>query len=294
MAFLLQNTAWLTDYKMYPAKRALRLAVLVIVCIAASPARADLDETYKLTIGGLTTDFETTLRINSRDNSIDDTIKLEDDLGFDSTVRTAWIRGGWRMAPRHRMNLLYTQFDRTTEKTTTTDIDVGENTILAGAYIGSSAKTHVFDLEYMYSFFKRPNIELGVTAGLYWMNSVFELDAAGEVILEGETEPEFRADYEANQRLIAPLPLIGLTLGYELNDNWRLKAGARFFDVTISSIDGYIFSSNLGTEYYFNRHFGLGAKLAMFNLSVKYNGVVFIDTLTYEYSGLQLYLAYKY
>jgi len=294
MAFLLQNTARLTDDIMYQGKRALRFAVMLIVCAAASPARSDFDETYMLTIGGLVTDFDTALRINSRDNSIDDKIELEDDLGFDSTVRAAWIRAGWRMAPRHRMNLLYTQFDRTTEKTTTTDIDVGENTILAGAYIGSSVKTHVFDLEYMYSFFKRPNIELGVTAGLYWMNSVFELDAAGEVILEGETEPEFRADYEANQRLIAPLPLIGLTLGYELNDNWRLKAGARFFDVTISSIDGYIFSSNLGTEYYFNRHFGLGAKLAMFNLSVKYNGVVFIDTLTYEYSGLQLFLAYKY
>jgi len=294
MAFLFQNTAWLAGCIMYQAKRTLRLPLLVIVCLAASPVWSDFDETYKLTIGGLATDFETTLRINSHDNSIDDKIELEDGLGFDSEVRSAWIRGEWRMAPRHRLSLLYTQFNRTSEITSTTDIDIGGNIIKAGAFIGSSARTHLFDIEYQYSFFKRPNIELGVTAGLYWMNTVFELTAAGEVIFEGETEPEFSTNYEANQRLIAPLPLIGLTLGYEINDSWRLKAGARFFDVTISDIDGYIFSSNLGTEYYFTRHFGLGAKLALFNLSVKHNGVVFTNTITYEYSGVQVYLAYKY
>jgi hypothetical protein len=294
MALLLQNTAWLAAYILHQGGRVLCLSVLMIICVAALPARSDFDETYQLTMGGLTTDFDTELRVNSRDNSIDDTIDLEDDLGFDSTVQTAWIRGYWRMAPRHRLSLLYTQFKRTSEITTATDIDVGGNIIQAGAYIGSSAKTHVFDIEYMYSFFKRPNIELGVTAGLYWMNSSFKLTAAGEVILEGETEPQFREDYQADQRLIAPLPLIGLTLGYEPGDKWRLRAGARFFDVTISNIDGYIFSSNLGAEYYFTRHLGLGASLAVFNLSVRYNGVVFINTLAYEYSGAQLYLTYKY
>lgn len=279
---------------MYQSKCALHLPLLVIVCLAASPARSDLDETYKLTVGGLATDFETSLRINSRDNSIDDKIILEDDLGFDSTVRSAWIRGYWRMAPRHRLSLLYTRFSRSTELLSQADINVGENVIKAGAFFGTSARTHVFDIEYSYSFFKRPNIELGITTGLYWMNSVFELAAAGEIILEGETQPEFRTDYEASQRLIAPLPLIGLTGAYEINDNWRVRASARFLDVTISGIDGYIFSANLGAEYFFTQHFGLGTQVGAFNLSVKHNGVVFINTLSYEYSGMQLYMTLKY
>jgi hypothetical protein len=32
----------------------------------------------------------------------------------------------------------------------------------------------------------------------------------------------------------------------------------------------------------------------VFNLSVRHNGVVFINTVSYEYSGAQLYLTYKY
>ena len=279
---------------MHSSTRASSWLVLLFACVFASPAWSAFDETYRLVVGGLVTDFETSLRINSRDNSIDDKIVLEDDLGFDSTVRSAWIRGYWRMASRHRLSLLYTRFSRATEFTSQTDINVGENVIKAGAFFGTSSRTHVFDIEYSYSFFKRPNIELGLTAGLYWMNSVIELEAAGEVILEGETEPEFRTDYEANQRLIAPLPLIGLTGAYEINENWRVRAQARVFDVTISDIDGYIFSANLGAEYYFTQHFGLGATLGAFNLSVQHNGVVFINTLSYEYSGIQLYLTLNY
>lgn len=274
--------------------RSLSLAVLLPACLAATQAMAAFDETYKLNVGGLVTNFETSLRINSRDESIDEEIKLEDRLGFDSQVRLGFIRGFWRMAERHRLSLLYTPVRRTSELTSQNDVEIGGNILKAGAYIGTSVRTHIFDFEYVYSFYKRPQTELGVTLGLYWMNSVVELNAAGEVIFEGETTPEFRTDYQADQRLIAPLPLIGLIGAYEFNDKWRVKAAVRFFDVTISDIEGYIFSSSLSTEYYFTRHIGLGASLAAFDLSVKYNGVVFINTLAYEYAGLQAYMTFKY
>ncbi len=268
--------------------------VLLLLGMAAMPAGAAFDETYRLTVGGFVTDFDTSLRINSRDNSIDNEIDLEDDLGFDTAVRAAWIRGYWRMARRHRLSLLYTRLGRSSESTLQGDIDVGGNIIKAGAFVGSSVRTHLFDIEYLYSFYKRPNIELGITAGIYWMNSVIELTAAGEIIVEGETQPEFRSDYEAFQRLVAPLPLIGLTGSYAINDSWRVKAQARIFDVTISDIDGYVFSADLATEYYFTQHFGLGLAVATFNLSVRHNGVVFINTLAYEYAGVQAYMALKY
>ena len=274
--------------------RSLSLAVLLPACLAAFPVMAAFDETYKLNVGGLVTNFETSLRINSRDESIDEEINLEDRLGFDSQVRLGFIRGFWRMAERHRLSLLYTPVRRTSELTSQNDVEIGGNTIKAGAYIGTSVRTHLFDFEYVYSFYKRPQTELGVTLGLYWMNSVVELNAAGEVIFEGETTPEFRTDYQADQRLIAPLPLIGLIGAYEFNDKWRVKAAARFFDVTISDIEGYIFSASLSTEYYFTRHIGLGASLASFDLSVKHNGVVFINTLAYEYAGLQAYMTFRY
>lgn len=278
----------------YPVRSGCTLLVVLVMLFVATPAWPDFDERYSLTVGGSLTEFDTKLRINSRDESIDNEIDIEDELGFDSEVRLGWINGKWRIADRHRLSVLYIPIRRTTELTTSNDIDVGGNTIKAGAFLDSSVKTHVFDIEYIYSFFKHPDIEIGFTAGIYWMNSLAELTAAGEIVFEGEDVPEFRSDYEASQRLIAPLPLIGFTAGYELNPQWIATASARYLDVTISDIDGRILNLNLSTEYYFTKHVGAGVSLALFDVSVRHNGVVFYNTLTYEYSGLQAYLAFKY
>lgn len=277
-----------------PFRATYTLLVLTVLLVTTAPASADFDERYELTVGGSVAEFDTKLRINSRDDSIDNEIDFEDRLGFDREVRLGWINGRWRIAERHRLSVLYVPIRRTTENTTSTDLNVGGNTIKAGAFIGSSVKTHVFDIEYIYSFFKRPRIEIGFTAGVYWMSSLAELTAAGEIIIEGSDQPEFRADYEANQRLIAPLPLIGFTASYEINPKWKTHATARYLDVTISGIEGRILNLNFSTEYYFTKHVGAGVALALFDVSVRHNGVVFFNTLTYEYSGLQAYLALKY
>jgi hypothetical protein len=279
---------------MFPGYRIAHNSALLIISIVATPAWAALDETYKLTMGGSLTSYDSKIRINSRDDSIDNEIDFESDLGFDSELRFGWVKGIWRMADRHRLSLLYLPTKRTSGTTTHKDLDIGGNIIKSGAFINASVKTDVFDIEYLYSFYKHPNIELGVNLGVYWMNSLTELTAAGEIIIEGSNQPEYRTDYRSNQRLSAPLPLIGVTLDYEINPKWRTKASARYLDVTISDIEGRILSLNLGTEYYLTKQLGIGAALNLFELSVQQNGIVFFNTLEYAYSGISAYLSLKY
>ncbi len=259
-----------------------------------TPLQADFDERYRLTIGGSVTDFDSKISINSRDGSVDEEFDFEDVLGFDTTVRLGWVRGSWRMADRHRLSLLYMPIKRTSQLTTRKDIDIAGNIIKSGAFVGAEVKTHTFDIEYIYSFYKKPDLEVGITAGIYWMNSLAEISAAGEIIIEGSDQAEFRTDYQANQRLVAPLPLIGVKAAYEINQQWQARASARYLDVTIGDIEGRILNLTLSTEYYFNNHLGLGAALTSFDVSVRYSGVVFINSLTYQYNAVQAYLVLKY
>ena len=64
--------------------------------------------------------------------------------------------------------------------------------------------------------------------------------------------------------------------------------------MTINAIEGYLASAGLGAEYYFTDHVGMGTSLSWFDVSVRHNGVVFINKLTYEYAGINAYLALKY
>ncbi len=204
------------------------------------------------------------------------------------------LKGSWRMADRHRLTLLYVPINRSTERTTVNDIEVGEVIVRAGASVGVSTKTHVFDIEYLYSFYKRPKLELGVSAGIYWMNINTEITAAGQIFVEGSDQDEYRTDFQANQRFVAPLPLLGLSASYAINPRWLTHAYARYLDVTINDIEGSILSLNLKTEYYFTDHVGLGALYTAFDVSVRQDGVVLTNTLQYSYEGLAAYLVFRY
>jgi hypothetical protein len=271
-----------------------RLLVSIVLCFTVLPVSADFDETYSLEIGGTVVGFDTSIRVNSRDDSVDKEIDLEDDLGVSSEVRMGSVKGSWRMADRHRLTLLYAPVNRSSEKNTSKDIEVGGSIIRAGAFIGVSTKSHVFDIEYLYSFYKRPDLELGVSAGIYWMNVRTEITAAGLVLIDGSTQDELRTDFAANQRFIAPLPLIGFSAGYEITPKWLTHAYARYLDVTISDIEGRILSLNLNTEYYITDYMALGVGYAAFDLSVSHSGVVTFNSLKYSYSGLRAYLKLRY
>jgi len=265
-----------------------------MLCVISSPVHSDFDERYRLDIGASVATYDSKIRINSRDDTIDKEIDLEDDLGLDSEIQMGVIKGSWRMADRHRLTLLYVPIKRASQRTSVGDIEIDGDVIKAGAQLGTSAKTHLFDIEYIYSVYKRPNLELGLSAGIYWMNTLTEVTAAGEVVYEGSEQGQFRTDFKATQRLIAPLPLFGISASYAINPDWLVHMYARYFDITIAEIHGRSVSLNLKTEYFFTEHFALGASLFAFGIDVEHSGVVTYNTLNYSYDGLQAYLVFRY
>ena len=85
-----------------------------------------------------------------------------------------------------------------------------------------------------------------------------------------------------------------MKVAYAINQQWRVRASALYLDVTIGDIEGRILNLNMSTEYYFNKHLGLGPSLTSFDVSVRQNGVVFINALTYQYNAVQAYLVLEY
>ena len=271
-----------------------RLSAFFILLFTTPLAWSDFNYRYRASMGYSVQVFDTDIIVRSQDENINKEIDLEDDLGFNTEVDAGWLRGIYRMANRHRISLTYTPIRRTASTVSQKDINIEDNIIKAGASVESSVRTDIFDIEYLYSFYKRPNTELSVSGGLYWLNYKYELKAAGEIVLGGSEEEEIRTDYETNLRLNAPLPLLGLSGTYELNPRWYLHAAARYFYVAINDIEGQLISVGLGTDYYFTKYWGIGLSLSAFSLDVEKDGIVFKSALNYKFDGVQLYVVYKY
>ena len=257
-------------------------------------APKDYRERYQLSIGASTNVFDTDIRIDSRDGSISREIDLEEDLGFDNEVKLTWITAYWRVAERHRLRLIYTPIRRSTYLESSKDIDVGDRTIKAGASLSSDVKTHLFDIQYEYSFYKRPGTEAGITGGIYWMNSVTSIHARGEVEIEETGNELFVESYEKSQRLVVPLPSIGLSVSHWLTDSWEVEATARLLDVTINNVDGYLAQLKFDTSYFFSDRIGVGLSLNSFDLRVTQQRVILSNSVQYRYTGVLGYLTLRY
>jgi hypothetical protein len=258
------------------------------------PVDAALDELFHLRVGGFISQFDANVRFTSRDGSIDEGIDLEDDIGYDPEVSAGFIRGWYRVGDNHRIALTYAPVTRTSLIVSEKDIEIGDDIIKAGAGIASNTQNRLLDVSYIYSFFRRPNIELGLSAGVYWLRNETEVLVAGEVQSPNEPAPIFRADYRNSFKLHAPLPILGVTGEYEINPSWRLNGELRYLSVTIDEYDGRVFNAVLGTDYYFTKSLGVGLTLSSFSLEVDVESIILNGALKWSYNGAQLYIVYKY
>ncbi len=267
----------------------------VFVCtMLNTPVSADISDKYNLSAGTSLISFDSHINFNSRDDSVDQDIDLEDDLGLDSQSQVIWLNGMWRLTGRHRLRVVYMPFRRTSTKTLLSDIDVGDNTIKAGAFTNSSFETDILDINYLYSFHKTPEWESSIGVGLYWMKNRSEVLAEGVIINDNDGSEEFRSNFQTTQSFSAPLPLIGLSTSYELNSNIRIHGAIRYLDVEINDIAGRIMTLNFRADYFFTDHVGAGLSLSSFDLSVKRNGIVFNNELAWIYQGAQIFLVLRY
>ncbi len=252
---------------------------------------ADIDELYHLSIGANIENYDSKLSINTNNNN---EYSLENSLGFNKQVNTGWISGWYRVGDKHRIKLTYTPIKRTSNIQSTKDITINETTIKSGSTIDSMSKTDIFDFSYIYSLHKTPQLDWGLTAGIYTLINRTQVLAQGEILSDGQDIPVFKTDYSSEQRLQAPMPLFGMSINYEITPSWRSHAAARYLSLKIGEIDGEILSAEIGTEYYFHKNWGAGLALSSFDLNVNSQSIVANTALGWAHKGVQIYAIFKY
>lgn len=269
------------------------LSVLLSGLFYCSISVADIDERYHLSIGSNLEVYNTELTINSGNRPANN-IDLENDLGFANPVNELWVSAWYRVGDLHRISMTYTPLSRSTQITSAKDVVINGTTISAGAEISAKTTTDIIDFSYIYSFHKSPTLELGISAGIYWLLNSTAIRASGQIQSENEDAPSFVNDYFSDQKLQAPMPLIGASAIYEITPNWRTYAAIRYLSIQVNDIDGKISSVELGTEYYFNENWGAGLSLSYFDLQVNVARLLTDTTLNWAHNGVQAYVTFKY
>ena len=259
--------------------------------MAADDAIAFGKETFKLSLGYYYPNFDSRVAVGVSGATPPGDINPEQDLGLDKNLGGARFDGYWRFADRHRIYFGYYNLDRSASKVLTKDIgpieipSLGVNdTILAGSNVNVDAKWEVFILGYDYSFYKTDTLEV---AGMIGLN-VAQLGTklSGTLIttnhgtLYGET---------AGSTLTAPLPAIGLSGDWAIDDRWRIRGHAGAFKITIQNIDAKVVDANISGEYRVWGNIWGGLGYSLLNASAEKNDGSSDVSLDWRTGGLQLY-----
>ena len=251
------------------------LLALLICCSSAGLAAELGSERASISLGVFITNRNTETRLDSDTLGLGTSIRLEDDLGLDSSQTVARLDGYYRFSERHRIN--FALFDLSRDSTLVIDemIQFGDEIFDVNSTVSSDFDLTIFKIAYTYSFLTRDRGHFGVTAGLYALSSKFAL-----------SEPN-TGQFESDS-LTVPLPVVGLRGNYALTPKLALRGSAELFAIEIDDVDGRFIDLYLGLDYHFHERFGIG--LAYNTVTLRINaGSDFNGRLDWDYDGFLLY-----
>ena len=247
--------------------------LLALYCCGIHLAHAEADIAAfkfpdKLTVklgGYFIDDRETEILVNSSDNlNIGTRISMQQDLAMGSRAKVPRIDGYYRFNSRHRLDFSWYNFDMDGETILESDIEFDDEIFESGLKIKSSSRINIAKLAYMFSFYKNPKVELGISAGVFINDFKFKLDA--ESLDQESLEAEKSEDAKASLKL----PVLGFSLRYNISPRWSFDVITENFYLDYDDARGSFNDTRAFVEHrtFTNVAFGLGINSYVMNVLV--------------------------
>ncbi len=264
------------------SKFGVKAALTIAACIIATNSRGDQashwfeEDRLKVSIGAFVTDSESTFRINPDEPGSGTKVRMEDDLGLDSSTEVTRLDGVYRFGPRHRLTFSYYDLSRDANEIISTTIIIDDTVFPVNSALKTRFDYQVLKLSYIYSVWQTEKVDLGLSGGLY----TFDLDLKVESDL-GASESEDGT---------APFPVFGLHLDYRFEKDVYLIGSYEYFKIDENDFEGDLTDFRLGVEL---RHFeNIGFGLTYNDVSLNTESTDNDDTFDYEYDGILAYLSW--
>ena len=256
----------------------------VLLAAVAPAAHADpgnpLNDRFNFQLGGFLLSTKTTLRVDGQ-GARGDEINLGRDLGLDDSDRFRFD-GYWRIAPKHKIRVMYFDTNNQADKTLQRDIEFDGTLYPVNLDVHAKTETQVTELAYEYTFLKRDTYDLSGSFGIH--NLKFQTGLSGE--LNGQPLPNFQNTAEAN----GPLPVVGIHGVWRFHDKFYIDAMAQFFSISFDVYDGTVTDLTASAVWQFSTHWGVGAGWNNFITKVDVDSNNFSGSLRWRYGGARIFL----
>lgn len=220
-------------------------------------------------------------------------IDFTNTLGGNTSTDAFRLDGLYRFNDRHAIGLSWYRVGLSGEKSLNQQIQIKDQIVAAGATTQTSLSFNIWRLLYNYSFYHTDKVELGVSPGLYVMQTKFNFAGQGSISTNGGPLVPGTATV-INEQVTLPLPSIGFIANYDITKKLQFQSRYDFFYLTIQHYTGSMFEVYLGLEYRLHQHFAMGAAYDRLMAGLKGSGdqgfnVNFSYNLAYVYASLYVF-----
>jgi hypothetical protein len=271
------------------------LTVILLVACWSSPVRAEESSETPLSDrlmlrGGWAYVFGATANVSAGGPvlGVGTNIDFTTTLGGDSSTDAFRLDGLYRFNDRHAVGISWYRVGLNGAKALNQQIQINDQIIAAGATTQTSLSFNIWRLLYNYSFYHNDKVELGVSPGLYMMQTRFKF--AGQGTINGAPG----TTTNVNEQLTLPLPSIGFVANYNITPKLQFQSRYDFFYLTVNNFTGTMFEFYAGLEYRLLKQFAMGAAFDRLTAGLSGSGdqafnVNFSYNLAYIYATIYLF-----
>jgi hypothetical protein len=229
--------------------------------LVALPAHAQeipnhplLNDTFRVSIGGFHAESSTTARLGSSTGGAGVDVSFEGALGLEEKKWVGEFGAYWRISSRWRLDVDHVRLARTATRVLAQQITWGDNTFAVGTEVTSSLTITDTRTALGYSFFRRPDKELGIAAGLHTLGYKTSIEGANSAA--------------RSESVTAPLPVLGLYGQFALTDTWAVSMRADWLSLEYDKYSGEIRANRIDVVYQPFKHVAFGAGMHYLNLKL--------------------------
>ena len=224
----------------------------------------------------------TRIRVDSANGQIGTQIDLENDLNLEEKKSSSYFELSWKIKGPHALEVERFSLNRKGFETLTAEIRFGEEIYEAGATVSSYFNTDVTRISYAYIFKSANRFGLAVSAGLHITDMEVGIDEIQPIVQS--------ADDLAVAEVTAPLPVIGLSAGYNITDRLAIFGRAQIFRLEFNEYRGTLDHATIKLEYDLSKHFGLGLGYDLFDINVDAEKPAYTGSVRFRFHGPIIYV----
>lgn len=267
-------------------RRGALVSLVLLLALAGSQAFAQTafsDRRFNITAGSFFQSSDTTIRIDGEEFGTE--INLEDELGFDTDDSLSRFSFDWRFADKHSLSGGYYRLRRDASKRIQEEIIFDDNVYPVDTFVEAETSLTFYEFSYTYWLMNREKNAIGITGGLVGVSIKAGLSASPQS--GGTTEISSKATTDL------PVPLIGASYRHRFGQHFGLTCDATFLpEITYDNYTGSSLNLNVGLEYEFLDHYGVGVAYDAFSIDFEAEGDKAVGKFEYDIEGPQAYVKF--